>query len=254
GLLHVSEMSWDQELKSAKDFVKINQKLKCIILNIDKDDKKIYLSIKRLEKDPWEDRIKNYTIGNKYTGIISKILKNNYGLKIKLENNLFGILLNNDISWYNNIENLSSYYKIGDKIDVIILSIDSNIRRINLGHKQLYENKWSEYKNIYRQKSIHKGKITKITKSGIILKNEDNKNIIFFIPTKYLKDLNYKIDDIIKFIILEINIKYKKIIVRPYIKSLKNKNNIKIEKSTYGDLDELNIIKSKIEEEENKKK
>ncbi|MDH3004357.1 MAG: S1 RNA-binding domain-containing protein, partial [Candidatus Shikimatogenerans sp. JK-2022] len=246
GLLHVSEMSWDQQLKTAKDFVKINQKLKCIILNIDKDDKKIYLSIKRFEKDPWNKIINNYTIGTRYTGIISKIF--NYGLKIKLDNNVFGILLNNDINIENNIEDLSSFYKIGDKIDVKILSIDSNMRKIYLGNKQIFDNNtWKEYKKIFKINSVHKGKVTKIINNGIILKNEKYNNLIFFISYKYLKKFNYKIEDIIDFVIVDYNIKYKKIIVKPYI----NKK-ITIEKSTYGDLDELNIIKKKIEEKENK--
>ncbi|MDH3005005.1 MAG: S1 RNA-binding domain-containing protein [Candidatus Shikimatogenerans sp. JK-2022] len=252
GLLHVSEMSWDHQLKSAKDFVKINQKLKCIIFNIDKDDKKIYLSIKRFEKDPWEQIIKKYSIGTKHTGIISKILKNNYGLKIKLDNNLYGILLNYDISWYYDIDNLSLKYKIGEKIDVIILSIDYNMRIIYLGHKQLKENKWDQYKNIYKINSIHKGKIVKVYKNGLLLKNKNNEILNFFIPSRYLKNFNYQIEDTIKFVILEFAIKYKKIIVYPYI----NKTNVKYtfgEKSTFGELDELSIIKKKIEEEENKK-
>ncbi|WGH25427.1 MAG: S1 RNA-binding domain-containing protein [Candidatus Shikimatogenerans bostrichidophilus] len=250
GLLHVSEMAWDHQLKSAKDFVKVHQKLKCIILNIDKDDKKIYLSIKRLEKDPWEEIIKPYKIGTKHTGIISKILKNNYGLKIKLDNNLYGILLNDDISWYYDIEDLSLEYKIGNTIDVVILSIDSNMRKIYLGHKQLNESKWNEYQKIYKINSIHEGQIIKIYKRGITLKTKKHNHLIFYIPYRFLKYLKNQIGDTIKFGILEFNIKNKKIIVTPYIKTKKIRT---IEKSTFGDLYELNVIKKRIEEEENKR-
>ncbi|WGH25055.1 MAG: S1 RNA-binding domain-containing protein [Candidatus Shikimatogenerans bostrichidophilus] len=250
GLLHVSEMSWDQQLKSAKDFVKINQKLKCIVYNIDKDDKKIYLSIKRFEKDPWEEIVKKYTIGTKYTGIISKILKNNYGLKIKLEENLYGILLNYDIKWHYDIENLYNYYKVGDKIDIKILSIDTNLRKIYLGHKQLYKNKLQKYLSKYKRNSKHTGKIIKINKNGITIK-KGNKHLIFFMPYKYLNNFNYNIGDDIKFIILDFNIKYKKIIVSPYDQGQKGK--IQIKSSTFGDIDELTIIKRRIENKELKK-
>ncbi|WGH24873.1 MAG: S1 RNA-binding domain-containing protein [Candidatus Shikimatogenerans bostrichidophilus] len=251
GLLHVSEISWDHEFKTAKDLIKINQIIKCIVINIDKDDKKIYLSIKRFKKDPFEDIIKNYSIGNKYTGIIDKILKYNYGLKIKLEKNLYGILLNNDISWYKRINNLYKYYRIGDKIDVTILSIDLKSKKIILGHKQLSTNKWDEYKTIFKPKSVHEGIITKITKNSIILKNKINEDLKFFINNKFLKNNTYNIGDVIKFFVIDVNNKYKKIFVRPYNKKEKR---IILETSTFGDLDELNIIKKKIEKKENKNK
>ncbi|WGH24689.1 MAG: S1 RNA-binding domain-containing protein [Candidatus Shikimatogenerans bostrichidophilus] len=251
GLLHVSEMSWDHELKTAKDLIKINQLIKCIVINIDKDDKKVYLSLKRFKKDPFEEIIKKYSIGKKYTGIIDKILKYNYGLRIKLEKNLYGILLNNDISWYKRIYNLSKYYKIGDKIDVTILSINLKTKKIILGHKQLYSNKWDEYKKIFKPKSVHKGTITKITKNSIILNNKINKDLKFFIYNKFLKNNTYNIGDEIKFFVIDVNNKYKKIYVKPY--NIKDKKII-LETSTFGDLDELNIIKKKIEKEENKNK
>lgn len=246
GLLHVSEMSWDQQLKTAKNFVKIGQKLKCIILNIDKDDKKIFLSTKRLEKDPWNDKIKDFIIGNKYKGTISKILKNNYGLEIKLNKNIYGILLNNDIIWESNIENLSLNYKIGDKIKVKIISIDNEKRKIYLSHKDLLKNKWEKYKKIFKINSIHKGYVYKINKNIIILKNNEYNKLNFYIYYKYFKKIKFEINKIIDFKILDYNIKYKKIIVVPYIK------NKKINSSTYGDLYELNIIKKKIKEEEEK--
>ncbi|WGH28159.1 MAG: S1 RNA-binding domain-containing protein [Candidatus Shikimatogenerans bostrichidophilus] len=254
GLLHVSEMSWDNQLKTAKDFVKLNDKLKCLIINIDKKEKKIFLSLKRLLKDPWKEIIKKYTINNIYEGTIIKFLKNNYGLKIELEKNLYGILLNYEMSWYHDIENLSKKYKIGDKIKIKIISIDVDMRKIYLGHKQIKDNKWNKYKKIYKINSIHFGKIKKIYKNGIILKNFKHKFLNFFIPYRLIKKKNYKIKEVIKFKILEINIKYKKIIVTPNLeKKVYNKKHY-YEKSTFGDLNELIIIKKKIEEEERKNK
>ncbi|WGH26149.1 MAG: S1 RNA-binding domain-containing protein [Candidatus Shikimatogenerans bostrichidophilus] len=253
GLLHVSEMSWNHQLKTAKDFVKINDKLKCVIINIDKNEKKIYLSLKRLQKDPWEKIIKKYPIGSVYKGKIVKILKNNYGLKIKLNENIYGYLLNNEISWYMNIKNISKIYKINDKIDVKIISIDLNMRKIFLSHKDFKYNKWNKYKKIYKINSIHYGKIIKIDNNGIFLKNKNYDFLNFFIPYRFIKKKKYKIDEIIKFKVLEINMKYKKIIVSPDIKNKFYNKKFNLEKSTFGDLNELTIIKKKIEEEEKKK-
>ncbi|WGH25514.1 MAG: S1 RNA-binding domain-containing protein [Candidatus Shikimatogenerans bostrichidophilus] len=244
GLLHVSEMSWDNQLKSAKDFVKLNEKIKCKVISIDKDDKKIFLSRKKLEKDPWSVVIEKYQIGSIHSGKIVKILKNNYGLKIELKKNLYGILLNYDISWYYDVENLSLKYKIGEKIKFIILSIDTNMRKIYLGHKQLKENKWYYYKKIYKKKSKHKGYVVKYINNNVILKNKKHDFLNFVIPYRFLKKNNYKINEIVDFLILEVNEKTKKIIVAPY------KNIINIGKSTFADLYELNVIKKQIEENE----
>ncbi|WGH27176.1 MAG: S1 RNA-binding domain-containing protein [Candidatus Shikimatogenerans bostrichidophilus] len=254
GLLHVSEMSWNNQLKTAKDFVKINDKVKCKIIDIDKKEKKIFLSIKRLKEDPWKKNIKKYPINSIHKGKIVKILKNNYGLKIELEKNLYGILLNYEISWYKDIENLFKKYKIGDKIKIKILSIDINMRKIYLTHKQIKENKWNKYKEIYKINSIHYGKIKKIYNYGIILKNKNHKFLKFFIPYRLLKKKDYKIKEKIKFKILDINIKYKKIIVSPYINNKFYNKKYFFEKSTFGDLNELIMIKKRIEEEEKKNK
>ncbi|MDH3004824.1 MAG: S1 RNA-binding domain-containing protein, partial [Candidatus Shikimatogenerans sp. JK-2022] len=130
GLLHISEVYWEEsKLKDVKKIIKINKIVKCLIYNIDKHDKKIYLSIKRLTKDPWESLVKKYEVDSIYEGKVNKIFRNNYGLKIELEKNLFGILLNYDISWYYNIVNLYSKYKIGDKIKIKILSIDKKKKK-----------------------------------------------------------------------------------------------------------------------------
>ncbi|MDH3004893.1 MAG: S1 RNA-binding domain-containing protein [Candidatus Shikimatogenerans sp. JK-2022] len=247
GLLHVSEMSWENDdLKLAKNFVKINQKIKCIIISIDEDDKKIYLSIKKLQKDPWEEKIKKFSIGSKHTGIIYKILKKNYGLKIELEKNVFGILLNKEISWYYLIENLYIKYKVGEKIEVVILSIDYKNRKIFLGHKQLTSNNWDIYKKEFEVNTIHKGKIIKILNNGLIVQNEKKNFLNFFMPNKFLNNKKYKIDDLIKFKVLKINEENKQIIIKPY--NIKNES-----KSTFGDLFELNLIKKIIEKKEKKK-
>ncbi|WGH26682.1 MAG: S1 RNA-binding domain-containing protein [Candidatus Shikimatogenerans bostrichidophilus] len=255
-LLHVSEMTWDNELKLAKNFVKINQKLKCLIINIDKENKKIFLSIKRLQKDPWIKKIKKYNLNSKHKGIIIEILKNNNGLKIELEKNIYGILYNKDISWYKEIDNLSTIYKIGDKIKTIILSIDLKMRKIILGHKQLKKNKWDKYKKKYKINSINYGNVINIYKNGIILKNKEDNNLNFFIPTKFKKNKIYKVNEKIKFKIIKYDIESKLILVIPIINNKYYNNNNKIYKkniSTFGDLDELNIIKKKIEEDEKKK-
>lgn len=250
GLLHISEVYWEEsKLKDVKKIIKINKIVKCLIYNIDKHDKKIYLSIKRLTKDPWESLVKKYEVDSIYEGKVNKIFRNNYGLKIELEKNLFGILLNYDISWYYNIVNLYSKYKIGDKIKIKILSIDKKKKKIYLGHKQLKPNNWIVYKKKYRKYSIHTVEIIKININGVILKNKEDKDLIFFIPYIYLKNIKYKIKDKIKISILEVNEKLKKILSIPY-KKRENKNT----KFTFGDLDELNKIKKKLEKEENKNK
>ncbi|WGH27692.1 MAG: S1 RNA-binding domain-containing protein [Candidatus Shikimatogenerans bostrichidophilus] len=253
GLLHVSEMTWDNQLKSAKNFVKLNDKIKCLIINIDKENKKIFLSLKRLKKDPWIKKIKKYTINSKHKGKIIEILKNNYGLKIELEKNIYGILYNKEISWYSNIDNLSSIYKIGDKIKVVILSLDLKMRKIILGHKQLEKNKWDDYKKIYKVNSINYGNVVNIYKNGILLKNKKNNILNFFIPSKFRNKKIYKVGEEIKFKIKKINIDSKIILVYPILKNkYYNKKYIK-NISTFGDLDELNILKKKIEKEEKEK-
>lgn len=245
GLLHVSEMSWDNQLKSAKSFVKLNDIIKCLIINIDKKEKKIFLSSKRLLKDNWTKIIKKYNINDIYEGIIKKILKNNYGLKIELEKNLYGILLNYEISWYYDIKKLSKKYKIGDKIKVKIINIDKNMRKIYLSHKQIKKNNWSKFKKIYKINSIHFGEIKEINNKGILINNKKHNFLNFFIPIRLIKKIKYKINQIIKFKILGINEKYKKIIVTPNLKNTNKEYNV--EKYTFGDLNELIEIKRTIE-------
>ncbi|BDT61633.1 MAG: 30S ribosomal protein S1 [Flavobacteriales endosymbiont of Rhyzopertha dominica] len=243
GILYSSEITWDYNYKFIKKVLRINNIIKCVIIDVNKENKKIFVSLKRLKKDPLKEDLKKYYVGSKHKGKIIKLLNNNYGYKIELRKYLYGYLLYNEISWYTN--DVLNYFKIGEEIKFIITYIDFKMRRFYLSYKLLKRNEWNKYIKIYYKNSIHLGKIKNIYKNGIYLVNNKHKFLNFFMPSKLINK-KYKIDELIKFKIININVKFKKIIVSPNIK-VYNKNQF-IKKSTFGDLTELLLIKKKLEE------
>lgn len=263
-LLHISEMSWSTDLSSPKDFVQIGDEIEALILTIDRKERKMSLSVKRLVDDPWIDIQDKYSVGNKYFGIVKKFT--NFGLLIELEKGISGILHMNDLSWTKKIKHSSEFCNLNDKLEVVIISIDPKSRKLNLGHKQLKENPWDRYEKIYTVGSIHKGIISNSFEKGSIvlfLDNNNKKELEAFAPIRFLekKDGSFlKNGEESVFKIIEFNKENRKIVVSHtsvYNKDQKRKDqrkkrSRKFEKSTLGDLEGLVRLKEKIEREKNK--
>ncbi|WP_185877152.1 30S ribosomal protein S1 [Blattabacterium cuenoti] len=266
-LLHISEMSWYTDLSSPKDFVQIGDELEALILTIDRKDRKMSLSVKRLTKDPWVDIDKKYVVGSKHIGIIKKFT--NFGLFVELENGISGILYTNDLSWTKKIKHPSDFCKINDKIEVVVISVDSTGRKLNLGHKQLTENPWNKYEKIYTIGSIHEGIICNSFEKGATVKFTDNNILEGFVPLRFLEKKDgsmLKNRDKADFKIIEFNKDTRRIMIshtsiyRDKIQKKKEKRikSRKFERSTLGDIEGLVKLKEQMErekkEEERKKK
>ncbi|WGH26377.1 MAG: 30S ribosomal protein S1 [Candidatus Bostrichicola ureolyticus] len=252
GLIHTSEMSWDSNLLCARDFLKVGDKVKSVILTLDREDRKMYLSIKQMTPDPWNSIEKKYPVGSKHTGIIHSFT--NFGVFVELQKDIRGIIKTYDLSWTKKIKHPSEFCKKGDKIDVVVLNLDINARRFSLGHKQLYKNPFDEYENIFTVGSIHKGTVIKNFDKGSAIKIEKNdKSIEAFSPFRYLETKNKSIlkkGDQADFKIMEFNKESKTIIVShtsTFTSTFRNIKKIKKHKSTFGDFTELTNLKKLIE-------
>ncbi|ADM89845.1 putative 30S ribosomal protein S1 [Candidatus Karelsulcia muelleri CARI] len=210
GLVHVSEMSWAQQLRSAQYFVKIGDKIKVLILNYSNSEKKMSLSMKRLTPDPWENIEKKYKLGSIHIGTVK--IFNKIGVRLELEAGIEGLLYTSDISWIKKLKQSSEIYKKGDLVKVIVLGLDVITRRLNLGCKQLIQNPWEKLKKEYPIGSLHTGQIIKILKKGVIVKF-NNLIIGAFAPIRFFKTLKLRKNkrNLIK--ILEYNKKLKIIYV-----------------------------------------
>ncbi|TAH25630.1 MAG: 30S ribosomal protein S1 [Cytophagales bacterium] len=169
GLIHVSEMSWSQHLRNPQDFIKVGDELEAVVLTIDRDERKMSLGIKQLTEDPWTktDSITKYALGSKHTGVVRNLT--NFGLFIELEEGIDGLVHVSDLSWTKKIKHPSEFVKVGDKLDVIVLELDSENRRLALGHKQLEENPWNTFETIFTVGSDHKGMITSKNDKGAVI-------------------------------------------------------------------------------------
>ena len=270
GLIHVSEMSWSQHLRSAQDFMSVGDTVKAVILTLDREDRKMSLGIKQLMPDPWEVVEAKYTATSKHTAKVRNFT--NFGVFVELEEGVDGLIHISDLSWQKKIKHPSEFCKVGDELNVVVLEIDRENRRISLGHKQLEENPWDVFETIFGEGSVHQGTIIENKdKSGIVALPYGVEGIC---PAKHLRKedgANAKIDETLDFKVIEFNKDAKKIVVshtrmfeagedKPTIthkeKSSKkggsssaavNKsNNQNSEKSTLGDLDALVALKQKM--------
>jgi small subunit ribosomal protein S1 len=167
GLIHVSEMSWTQHLRSAQDFMKVGDDVEAVILTLDRDERKMSLGIKQLKEDPWTNIEKKYPIGSKHTAKVRNFT--NFGVFVEIEEGVEGLIHISDLSWTKKIKHPSEYTSIGATIDVVVLEIDKENRRLSLGHKQLEENPWDVFETIFTLGSIHEGTIIELLDKGAVV-------------------------------------------------------------------------------------
>ena len=172
GLIHVSEMSWSQHLRSAQEFLKVGDEVEAVILTLDRDERKMSLGIKQLKEDPWEAIEVKYPVGSKHTAKVRNFT--NFGVFVELEEGVDGLIHISDLSWTKKVKHPSEFTKVGEPIDVIVLDIDKENRRLSLGHKQLEENPWDVFENQYTVGSVHTGKITELLEKGAVVQLDEN--------------------------------------------------------------------------------
>jgi len=182
GLIHVSEMSWSTHLRSAQDFVNVGDKIEAKILTFDLEDRKMSLGVKQLTPDPWTDITNKYPVGSKHKGIVRNFT--NFGVFVELEEGVDGLIYISDLSWTKKIKHPREFCNTDDKIEVVVLELDADNRKLSLGHKQLTENPWNKYEEEFSLNSIHKSEISEMVPKGAIVKfNED---VTGFVPFRHL--------------------------------------------------------------------
>ena len=167
GLIHVSEMSWSQHLRSAQEFMKVGDEVEAVILTLDRDERKMSLGIKQLKEDPWETIEVKYPVGSKHVAKVRNFT--NFGIFVELEEGVDGLIHISDLSWTKKVKHPSEFTSQGSEIEVVVLEIDKENRRLSLGHKQLESNPWDEYEKIYTPGSVHEGKITEAMDKGAVI-------------------------------------------------------------------------------------
>jgi small subunit ribosomal protein S1 len=273
GLIHVSEMSWSQHLRSAQDFMTVGDTVEAVILTLDREERKMSLGIKQLMPDPWADIEGKYAVATKHNAKVRNFT--NFGVFVELEEGVDGLIHISDLSWQKKIKHPSEFCKVGEEMQVVVLEIDRENRRISLGHKQLEENPWDVFETIFGEGSVHQGTIIENKdKSGIVSLPYGVEGIC---PSKHLRKedgTNAKVEETLDFKVIEFNKEAKKIVVshtrtfeegedKPASKGDKkgsgagsstsqavkaiNQNN---EKSTLGDLDALAELKEKMDKGE----
>ena len=274
GLIHVSEMSWSQHLRSAQDFLKVGDDVEAVILTLDRDERKMSLGIKQLREDPWENIETKYPVGSKHNAKVRNFT--NFGVFVELEEGVDGLIHISDLSWTKKVKHPSEFTKVGDMIDVIVLDIDKENRRLSLGHKQLEDNPWDAFEEKYTVGSIHEGKITELLEKGAVVSLEEN--VEGFATPKHLvkEDGSQAVNgETLPFKVIEFNKDSKRIILshsRTFedpareekkaaakkTRAAKKDETPKIENvaasTTLGDIDALAELKAKLEEGESKKK
>ena len=205
GLIHVSEMSWSQHLRSAQDFLHVGDEVEAVILTLDRNERKMSLGIKQLKEDPWETIEVKYPVGSKHTAKVRNFT--NFGIFVELEEGVDGLIHISDLSWTKKVKHPSEFTQVGAPIDVLVLEIDKSNRRLSLGHKQLEDNPWDTYASIYTPGSIHVGKIAEIMDKGaVVMLNEGGEG--FATPKHLVKEdgsqaqlgeeLNFKVIEFVK--------------------------------------------------------
>ena len=167
GLIHVSEMSWSQHLRSAQEFLHVGDEIEAVILTLDRQERKMSLGIKQLKEDPWETIEQKYPVGSRHTAKVRNFT--NFGIFVELEEGVDGLIHMSDLSWTKKVKHPSEFTTVGAAIDVVVLEIDKENRRLSLGHKQLEDNPWDVYESIYTPGSVHEGKITEMMDKGAVI-------------------------------------------------------------------------------------
>jgi len=258
GLVHVSEMSWSTHLRSAQDFVKVGDEVDAVLLSLDRETRKMSLGIKQLTPDPWTDITTKYPVGSKHKGIVRNFT--NFGVFIELEEGVDGLVYISDLSWTKKVKHPSELLTLADEIDVVVLELDVEGRKLSLGHKQTQENPWDKYADEFALDSIHKTAITEIVDKGATIKfNED---VIAFVPQRHMeKEDGSKLTkgEEADFIIIEFNKEFKRVVASHtnlfkeqeklnYNRAAKKVKESNSEKTTLGDLDALANLKQKMKD------
>ncbi|MCR5779502.1 MAG: 30S ribosomal protein S1 [Bacteroidaceae bacterium] len=170
GLIHVSEMSWSQHLRSAQDFMKVGDEVEAVILTLDREERKMSLGIKQLKEDPWENIEQRYPVGSKHTARVRNFT--NFGVFVEIEEGVDGLIHISDLSWTKKVKHPSEFTQIGAEIEVLVLEIDKDNRRLSLGHKQLEENPWDVFETVFTRDSVHEGTIVELLDKGAVIQLE----------------------------------------------------------------------------------
>ena len=211
GLIHVSEMSWSTHLRSAQDFVTVGDKIEAQILTLDREDRKMSLGIKQLTPDPWTDITTKYPKGSKHKGIVRNFT--NFGVFVELEEGINGLIYISDLSWTKKIKHPSEFCSVGDTLDVVVLELDVEGRKLSLGHKQTTDNPWDKYEKEFALDTTHEAEISEIVDKGAIVNFNDD--IAAFIPSRHLEKEDgkkLKKGDTAEFKIIEFNKEFKRVV------------------------------------------
>jgi small subunit ribosomal protein S1 len=273
GLIHVSEMSWSQHLKSAQEFMNVGDEVEAVILTLDREERKMSLGIKQLKDDPWENIEEKYGVGSKHTAKVRNFT--NFGVFVEIEEGVDGLIHISDLSWTKKVKHPAEFTSIGADIEVVVLEIDKENRRLSLGHKQLEENPWDVFETVFTVDSIHEGTIVELMDKGAVVALPYG--VEGFVTPKHLvkeDGSKVKMDEKLPFKVIEFNKSAKKIILshsrihedekkqssrsEKQSESVENRRTAKkiksnLEKTTLGDISELAALKSEMEEDAKKK-
>ncbi|MFS4467713.1 30S ribosomal protein S1 [Maribacter sp. 2210JD10-5] len=266
GLIHVSEMSWSTHLRSAQDFVKVGDEVEAVVLTLDREDRKMSLGIKQLTPDPWTDITSKYPVGSKHKGIVRNFT--NFGVFVELEEGIDGLIYISDLSWTKKIKHPSEFTNVGDTLEVEVLELDVEGRKLSLGHKQTTENPWDKYEAEFALGTTHKSAITEIVDKGATI--DFNEDITAFVPQRHLEKEDgskLKKGEEAEFKIIEFNKDFKRVVAsHTAIFREEEQRNVKAAvkrqaaaadeaKPTLGDAnDALQALKDKMEADSKKKK
>jgi small subunit ribosomal protein S1 len=272
GLIHVSEMSWSQHLRSAQEFLKVGDEIEAVILTLDRNERKMSLGIKQLKSDPWQNIDEKYAVGAKHTAKVRNFT--NFGVFVEIEEGVDGLIHISDLSWTKKIKHPAEFTAIDAEIDVVVLEIDKENRRLSLGHKQLEENPWDVFENLFILDSVHEGTVIEVFDKGAVIALPYG--VEGFVTPKHLvkeDGMIAKVDEKLLFKVIEFNKSAKKIILShsrvfedekkaaeaPVKKSetgtakkTTKKPKANSEKTTLGDISQLAALKEEMEEKENK--
>ncbi len=277
GLIHVSEMSWSQHLRSPHEFLKVGDEIEAVILTLDREERKMSLGLKQLKPDPWIDVAVKYPVGSKHSATVKNF--QNFGVFVELEEGIDGLVHISDLSWNKKVKHPSEFTKIGEKMEVVVLEVDAENRRLSLGHKQLEENPWEVFETIYSVDSIHEGTVLKIGEKGASVAL--SYGVEAFCPNKHMVKedgkTSLKVDEKADFKVIEFSKEQRKIVVshsriheekaaqnRAVENQAKDKDREEgakavkkvkesVEKTTLGDLSVLSNLKTEMEAAEKKK-
>ena len=269
GLIHVSEMSWSQHLRTAKDFLKEGDEVEAVILTLDREDRKMSLGIKQLIPDPWTDILTKYPVGSKHTATVRNFT--NFGIFVELEEGVDGLIHISDLSWSKKIKHPAEFTKVGEPIDVVVLEVDTENRRLSLGHKRLEENPWDVFKTIFTVGSVHQGTITSMNDKGAVVALPYGIEGFAFNRNLLKEDKTQaKVDEVLDFVVVDFSKETKKIHLshtktwqatkedeekmreaeeKKQAREIAKINESNTERATLGDLDVLQSLKENLEKE-----